>query len=342
MPRTQGTGLQVQDGTIQRIDLDAVTPGAAVIRRLLPGTNVTFTSTGPDSGTGDVTVNASTGTATPIDWVGGTSGALPTTPPANITRESSFAFAGFVRPYLKQSDGQGYTVQPNVTEKSIYIWTSTNTATPIAIGINIGTNTGTPTARAITPGGAYLAVRKRFGIVSAATAASLAGNRQTTGTFYASNVADQGGFLSIVRFGISASSADARMFVGCVANTAAPTNVEPNTINNSIGVGKIAGSANLQLIVRNAAAATTTDLGVNFPANTANATYELGIYVPPNSVSYSLYLRRLDVLQYVEFLGMTVNVPVVNTLLNWNHWICNNATAAVVSLDILSQYAEAP
>jgi hypothetical protein len=61
MPRTTAIGDQIRDGSIQRVDLDAATPGAAVIRRLIAGTNVTLTQTGPDSGTGDVTVNATAG-----------------------------------------------------------------------------------------------------------------------------------------------------------------------------------------------------------------------------------------------------------------------------------------
>lgn len=58
MARTQLTGQQINDGTVQRADLDATTSGNAVIKKVLPGTNITFTSTGVDAGTGDVTINA--------------------------------------------------------------------------------------------------------------------------------------------------------------------------------------------------------------------------------------------------------------------------------------------
>lgn len=60
MARTQITGQQVGDGTVQRADLDVTTSGSAVIRRIIAGTNITFTSTGPDTGTGDVTINTPT------------------------------------------------------------------------------------------------------------------------------------------------------------------------------------------------------------------------------------------------------------------------------------------
>ena len=61
MPVTNFRGQQITDGTIQRTDLDVATAGSAVVRRLIAGTNVTFTSTGVDSGTGDVTINAASG-----------------------------------------------------------------------------------------------------------------------------------------------------------------------------------------------------------------------------------------------------------------------------------------
>jgi hypothetical protein len=47
----------VRDGTIQSVDLDTTTQGFAVVTKLIPGDSVTFSSTGVDPGTGEVTVN---------------------------------------------------------------------------------------------------------------------------------------------------------------------------------------------------------------------------------------------------------------------------------------------
>ena len=59
MPRTQITGDAIGDGTVKRTDLDAVTAGAAVIRKVITtaGSNISLAATGPDAGTGDVTFN---------------------------------------------------------------------------------------------------------------------------------------------------------------------------------------------------------------------------------------------------------------------------------------------
>ena len=58
MARTQLSGSQVTDGSIQRSDLDVVTAGSAVIRKAIAGVGISLTSTGPDAGTGDVTITA--------------------------------------------------------------------------------------------------------------------------------------------------------------------------------------------------------------------------------------------------------------------------------------------
>lgn len=58
MARTQATGRQLLDGSVQRSDLDVSTAGSAVIRRALAGTGIALASTGPDPGTGDVTFSA--------------------------------------------------------------------------------------------------------------------------------------------------------------------------------------------------------------------------------------------------------------------------------------------
>ena len=61
MPVTGLRGRQILDGDVVRADFNITTEGSAVIRRIIAGTNISITSTGVDSGTGDVTISA-TGT----------------------------------------------------------------------------------------------------------------------------------------------------------------------------------------------------------------------------------------------------------------------------------------
>lgn len=62
MARTQlNLGAQGADGSILRTDLNTTTAGSALITKVIAGTGVTFSSTGADAGTGDVTINVSGG-----------------------------------------------------------------------------------------------------------------------------------------------------------------------------------------------------------------------------------------------------------------------------------------
>lgn len=68
MARTQVRTQQIEDGGITRDDLNTADSGKAVVRKILQGTNVTISSTGADSGTGDVTISAAIGGATGTDF----------------------------------------------------------------------------------------------------------------------------------------------------------------------------------------------------------------------------------------------------------------------------------
>lgn len=61
MTPTTPSGRQIKDGSIQRVDVDTTTSGQSVITKIIAGTGIAISSsTGADSGTGDVTLAIST------------------------------------------------------------------------------------------------------------------------------------------------------------------------------------------------------------------------------------------------------------------------------------------
>jgi hypothetical protein len=56
MAATTVRGAQVRDQAIQRVDIDTATPGQALVAKVVQGAGIQLSSTGGDSGTGDVTV----------------------------------------------------------------------------------------------------------------------------------------------------------------------------------------------------------------------------------------------------------------------------------------------
>jgi len=58
MAQTVIRGSQILNNTVQRQDMDTATVGQAVVTKLVQGSGITLSSTGADSGTGDVTVSS--------------------------------------------------------------------------------------------------------------------------------------------------------------------------------------------------------------------------------------------------------------------------------------------
>ena len=238
--------------------------------------------------------------------------------------------------------GLDTTLQANLGGNKVALWMPPGGATtvPGVFGMAALTATGTATARAIATTN-LLTRMTRLGFVSAATAGALAGAREAVAKFTTGAGPGLGGFFARYRFGVSdpATVAGARMFVGLDALTAAPTNIDPSTKVNCVGVGQIAASNNLQIIYGNATAKAPIDLGANFPANTNTGAYELNLFSPPAG-GVHWHVRRLNTAFEATGFLSSAETPVATQLLCHQLWRCNNATALAVGLDVCGIYIE--
>ena len=342
---------------------DFVASGAAHARGLVPDPGATAGTTKFLREDGSWSVPASGGGGSPSGQIqynnagafGGAAGAVidggdllllgstPATPPASSVKLFRKPLAGRQMPAALGPNGLAMVFQPLMAQKRVGLWRPHGNATtaPTAEGIAAPTATGTATARNVATTNLLTSMR-RLGYVSAATAGSLSGARLAAAQFWRGNAANLGGFFAVCRFGVSDAAAvsGARMFVGFSASTGAPTNVEPNTIANSIGVGQISTSNNLQLITRDATTAQTIDLGASFPANTLSAdAYELTLSAAPNGADVGYRVERVNTGDVAEGT-LTTNLPVNTALLGWQMWRTNNATALAVGLDLVNFYIE--
>ena len=238
--------------------------------------------------------------------------------------------------------GLDTTLQANLGGNKVALWMPPggSTTVPGVFGMAALTATGTATARTVATTN-LLTRMTRLGYVSAATAGALAGAREAVAKFTTGAGPGLGGFFARYRFGISdaATVAGARMFIGLDALTAAPTNIDPSTKVNCLGVGQIGTSDNLHIIRGNATAKTPIDLGANFPANTNADAYELNLFAPPAGGCY-WHVRRLNTtFEATGFLPST-EIPIATQLLCHQLWRCNNATALAVGLDVCGIYIE--
>lgn len=238
--------------------------------------------------------------------------------------------------------GLDTALQANLGGNKVAVWMPPGGATtvPGVFGMAALSATGTATTRAFATTN-LLTRMARIGYVSAATAGSLAGVREAAAKYTIGAGPGLGGFFARYRFGVSdaAAVAGARMFVGLDALTAAPTNIDPSTKINCIGVGQIGTSDNLHIIRGNATAKTPIDLGSNFPANTNADPYELSLFAPPTGGCH-WQVHRLNTPYVASGFLPSTEIPVATQLLCHQLWRCNNATALAVGLDVCGIYIE--
>ena len=258
-------------------------------------------------------------------------------------------------PTIVGPGGMNYTLQPAMFTQKIGMWQPPGNATtvPAVDGIAAWTAVGTATARNVATTNLMTRMR-RLGYVSAATAGSLTSLRTAAAQFTTGDGANLGGFFASYRFNFSDAAAvsGVRAFVGMTATTTAPTNVEPNTLVNSIGLAQLStDSTQLYIVYGGSAAQTAIALGTGFPPYngtvgvTTGVPYDFVIWCPPNGNGViNWQLLRLDT---NTVTGGTITPSVVGTqtpasttLLNPVLWRCNNATALAVGLDLTHFYIE--
>ncbi|MBD3762444.1 hypothetical protein [Rhizorhabdus sp.] len=241
--------------------------------------------------------------------------------------------------------GLDSALQPFLARNKVGRWSFAGNST--AVGVDgLGNPLGVGTIKTRNVAATNLFTRmKRLGYVSAATAGSLASFRHNALQYSLGDGAGLGGFHMIVRFGFSDVVSDMRAFIGMRNSIGAPTDVEPSTLTQCIGVGKAGADTNLCIFYGGTAAQTPIPLGANFPANTANVDlYELALFSPP-SIAETVHwqVTRLNTGHVASgtLTGGAAVLPSATTLLVAHQsYVSNNATAAAVGIDLCSLYIE--
>lgn len=251
-----------------------------------------------------------------------------------------------IRPMFSQLDANGitnahYAFQPFFAQKKIGMWSVQGQGTTVSVyGTLTNTTAGTATSRSQSTGSSVLAAAQRIGFVSANTAGSSAGVRQSVTAWYRGD-SFGGGFHFITRFGVAAvPSSTTRWFVGFTNSGSIIGNVDPSSLLNIVGFGVDSADTNVQLMSNDGSGtATKTDLGASFPGRTANAVYEVGIFNYRGSSSMGVYCQRFDSAQLFT-ANVITDFPSTTTFLSPQLWINNGANTGQVALDVISQYIE--
>lgn len=267
----------------------------------------------------------------------------PTAPSAGKVTLFGKLLAGRSLPGIIGPSGLDSLLQPFFGRNKIGMWNALgNTSSgPVSnFGLPAPTYSGSPTARVVATASLATSMR-RIGVVSAATAGSIA--RATTGAlqFFRGDAAGKGGFFAVWRFipSDAATVADARTFVGLAGSSFG--NVNPSSLLNMIGMGTDNGDATFSIMHNDGAGtATKIALGANFPDHAlSDDVYELALFCAPNAATVSYQVTRLNTGDTASG-DITTDLPASTTLMFPQFGRNNSTTALAVGLDVVGLYME--
>ncbi len=275
-------------------------------------------------------------------------------PPANTVKIFGKNISTRIFPAFLGPSGLDAILQPSAWRQKIGLWNpaGNSTGAPGVFGMVSPTTVGTATTRTVATTNLFTRTR-RLGYVSFAIAGALCGHYSAAAQYTTGNGSGLGGIFYSCRFAISDASTvgAARSFIGLSSSVAAPTNVQPNTLTNSIGIAQLSTDATqLYLVYGGSAAQTAIALGTNFPPQTGSGAttgivYDFSLFSSPNSNGIIGYRIERVGTSFVAEGTLTpatpgVQTPISTTLLGHRAWRCNNTTAAAVGLDIITVYTE--
>lgn len=246
--------------------------------------------------------------------------------------------------------GLATSLQPLLARNKIGYWCPPGNATtvPGVFGITALTANGTATSRTVAT--TSLATRmRRIGYPSSATAGTFAGARLGVAQFSpGSGSPDGSGFMLIERWIESdpAVVSGRRAFHGVTATTAAFTNVEVSTLLNLVGICQLSTDATQWYWIgagSSAQAPVAIGTAVGAPGGNSTTAWELAIFAPNGTANtYHLQLTNITTgaVATRTMTGAAAFLPQSTTLLSWNAWATNNATALAVGIDLCSLYIE--
>jgi hypothetical protein len=272
---------------------------------------------------------------------------VPTAPAAGGCKLYSLSSATRAMPAYSPPTGTASFLQPHFGHKSVSAAQAVlGATTPSNFGVGL-TGTGTATLSSWASTSLYSKLNRMEYLVTVASATAVAGWRYATARWTVGSTSSSdnaGGFYYTCTWGPATGVANttSRAFTGMASSTAAPTDVEPSSITNIVGMGWDAADTNIQVMHRGAGAVTKLDLGVSFPVPTVDRTsiYKLTMYSPSSTTQTINYV--VDNLTTGATVSGTINtnLPSTTTPLAPRSWMSVGGTSSVVGVMFSKLYIE--
>lgn len=199
------------------------------------------------------------------------------------------------------------------------------------------TAAGTATASNVANTSMYTHQRRVEYLVTTAAVSAVAGLRGPATLFLRGSADRRGGFFFKARFAqaTGCTTSTRRCFCGLYGTAATPTDVNPSTLLNTIGVGYDAGDTNWQIMSNDGAgAATKIDTGIARPSVDRTDVVELTLYAAPNAGTVRYRFTNITTnTTVVGSLAMT-DVPPTSAPLSYHMYASVGGTSSVVGFTL--------
>lgn len=200
------------------------------------------------------------------------------------------------------------------------------------------TATGTGTAATNATTNLHTATTRTEYLVTTAAATAVSGVRMSVAQYtIGSTFANMGGFDITAIWGPATGVATAthRGFCGVQSSVAAPTDVEPSTITNSIGFGWDAADTTIQLMHRGTGAVTKISTGIAVPITDRANIYKC-TFSQPQGATQSVTCTLTNQITGAAFTQtVTTNLPASTVFMGFRVWASVGGTSSVVGIAVM-------
>lgn len=203
---------------------------------------------------------------------------------------------------------------------------------------------GTATAATYSVVTRYQSLRRVEYLVTTAATTAIASARSNL--MMARGTVGQGGYKARLRTGPATGTTvtTGRFFLGIRGSAATPTDVDPSTLANIIGLGWDSADTNVQLMHNDGSGvATKVDLGASFPVPTTDRSvmYELILDCPAGASAIAWQVREI-VGNATQSGSISTDQPGATTTMSIQSYHSVGGTSSVVGLAVMDFYVETP
>lgn len=267
--------------------------------------------------------------------------AAPTAPAAGGVKLFGQGLAGRTLPAFDAEIGEPSALMPHLAYGRWGLWAAGgNNTTDTAFGIATN-STGTSTGVNWATTNYRTRLRWREYLVTVAATTAVAGQRGAAAQFsLGASVSSQnvGGFHFVLTWSPATGVVSThRAFAGMTSSNAAPTDVNPSTLLNMIGMGYDSADTNIQFMNNDGSGtATKTDLGASFPKPSADRTsaYRIEMYAPPGATQVVHYLITNLTSGATASGSVTTDIPANTTALCYQFYTSVAGVSSVIGVAV--------